>query len=176
MATESVWMDTARTLVTSALNESIRADVTVVGAGIAGMTTAYLLQGEGKAVVVLDDGPVCGGMTQRTTAHLTNAVDDRYFEIERIHGEKGARNAARSHTAAINRIEQIVREEGMDCDFERLDGYLFVSPGESREVLDRELAAVHRAGLTDVALLERGPAAHWTTACLRFRDRRSFIR
>ena len=53
------------------------------GAGIAGMTTAYLLGREGKSVVVLDDGPIGGGMTGRTTAHLVNALDDRYFELER---------------------------------------------------------------------------------------------
>ena len=89
------------------------------------MTTAYLLASEGKRVIVLDDGPIGGGMTGRTTAHLVNALDDRYFELERLHGETGARLAAESHTAAITRIETIVKEEGIDCEFERLDGYLF---------------------------------------------------
>ena len=55
------------------------------------MTTAYLLAREGKTVVVLDDGPIGGGMTERTTAHLSNALDDRYVEIERLHGEEGAK-------------------------------------------------------------------------------------
>ena len=62
------------------------------------MTTAYLLAREGNSVVVLDDGPVGGGMTVRTTAHLSNAFDDRYVEMERIHGEEGARLLANSHT------------------------------------------------------------------------------
>jgi glycine/D-amino acid oxidase-like deaminating enzyme/nitrite reductase/ring-hydroxylating ferredoxin subunit len=169
MATKSVWMDLQQTPPTSALDANARADVAVVGAGISGMTTAYLLQREGKRVAVLDDNSVGGGMTQRTTAHLTNAIDDRYFEIERIHGKDGARLAAQSHTAAIDRIEAIVREEKIACEFERLDGYLFIPPNESREVLDRELAAVHRAGLTGVELLERGPqGCLGDTPCLRF--------
>ena len=106
-------MDTAEPLLESPLTERISADVCIVGAGIAGMTTAYLLAREGKSVVVLDDGPIGGGMTGRTTAHLVNALDDRYFELERLHGEEGARLAAESHTAAINAIEAIV-EAGRD--------------------------------------------------------------
>ena len=53
------------------------------------------------------------GMTGRTTAHLVNALDDRYFELERLHGERGAQLAARSHTAAIDRVEEIVNESGV---------------------------------------------------------------
>src|SRR5437763_11314971 len=143
----SLWMATATVPQQTALTKDTHADVCVVGAGIAGMTTAYLLVRQGKSVAVLDDGPIAGGQTQRTTAHLSNALDDRYFEIERLHGPEGARLAADSHTAAIARIEAVVREEHIDCDFERLDGYLFLAPGESPKLLDRELAAAHRAGL-----------------------------
>src|SRR3989454_8925082 len=142
-ATTSIWMATEKMPSQPTLKEDSRANACVVGAGIAGMTTAYLLAREGKSVVVLDDGPIGGGMTGRTTAHLVTALDDRYFELERLHGEDGARLAARSHAASINRVEQIVTEEKIDCDFERVDGYLFVPPGESKDVLDRELEATH---------------------------------
>ena len=104
--TISVWMATAETPAEDALTKDTQADVVIVGAGIAGMTTAYLLAREGRSVVVLDDGPIGGGMTQRTTAHLVNALDDRYYELERLHGEDGARLAAESHTEAINRVEK----------------------------------------------------------------------
>ncbi|MDZ4803207.1 MAG: FAD-dependent oxidoreductase, partial [Bryobacteraceae bacterium] len=119
--------------------------------------TAYLLANEGRSVVVLDDGPIAGGETSRTTAHLVNALDDRYFELETMHGEKGARLAAESHTAAIDRIEAIVVKENIACDFERLDGYLFAPPGDSTEVLDKELEATHRAGLVNVERSGRAP-------------------
>jgi glycine/D-amino acid oxidase-like deaminating enzyme/nitrite reductase/ring-hydroxylating ferredoxin subunit len=164
----SIWMATAE-VSENPLKENTHADVCVVGAGIAGMTTAYLLAREGKSVVVLDDGRVGGGMTERTTAHLSNALDDHYFEIERLHGEEGSRLAAQSHTAAIDRIEAIVGEEGIDCDFVRVDGYLFVPPGESQDVLDRELRAAHRAGLDEVEHLAHVPVDSFGTgACLRF--------
>src|SRR5438067_1187482 len=122
-ASASVWMATAEMPSRPSLDKDTRADVCVVGAGIAGLTTAYLLADEGQSVVVLDDRPIGGGETSRTTAHLVNALDDRYFEIESMHGEKGAQLAAESHTAAIDRIEAIVANENIECDFERLDGY-----------------------------------------------------
>src|SRR5580765_3324418 len=140
----SIWMETEEIPQQSSLTEKTSSDVCVVGAGISGMTTAYLVAREGKSVVVLDDGPIGGGMTGRTTAHLVNALDDRYFELERLHGEDGARLAAESHTAAIDRVEQIVSDEKIACEFERLDGYLFVPPRESKKLLDDELAATHR--------------------------------
>ena len=106
----SVWMTTAEVPSFEPLAEDVTADVCVVGAGIAGLTTAYLLAQEGRSVVVLDDGPIGSGQTRRTTAHLSNALDDRYTEIERLHGERGARLAAESHTAAIARIASIFCE------------------------------------------------------------------
>ena len=162
-------MDTTEVALESALTERTSAHVCIVGAGIAGMTAGYFLTREGKSVVVLDDGPIGGGMTARTTAHLVNALDDRYFELERLHGEEGARLAAESHTAAINAIEAIVKQEGIKCEFERLDGYLFVPPRDSKKILDDELAAVHRAGLTDIEKVERVPWDSYDTgAALRF--------
>src|SRR3712207_6132980 len=155
--TTSVWMATAGEADSERLTGDSRADVCVVGAGIAGLSVAYHLSREGKSVVVLDDGPVAGGETARTTAHLVNALDDRYYELERLHGERGARLAAESHTAAVDQIEEIVEREGIDCDFERVDGYLFVGPGQSTEQLGWELRAAHRCGLTEVRYVERLP-------------------
>lgn len=165
----SVWMDTAELPLEPPLTERVSADVCIVGAGIAGMSTAYLLMREGKSVVVLDDGRIGGGMTGRTTAHLVNALDDRYFELERLHGEEGSRQAADSHTAAIDAIEAIVEQEAIKCEFERLDGYLFVPPRDSKKILDDELEAAHRAGLTDIEKVERVPWDSYDTgAALRF--------
>ncbi len=155
--TTSVWMATGEVPAGEPLAGDATADVCVVGAGIAGLTVGYLLAREGRKVVVLDDGPVAGGETARTTAHLVNALDDRYHELERLHGARGARLAAESHTAAIDQIEEIIEREGIDCDFERLDGYLFVAPGQSTEQLGEELRATHRCGLTEIKYVERVP-------------------
>jgi glycine/D-amino acid oxidase-like deaminating enzyme/nitrite reductase/ring-hydroxylating ferredoxin subunit len=170
----SVWAATAQVPAFSPLSSDTSADVCVVGAGIAGLTTAYLLTQVGKSVVVLDDGAIGSGMTGVTTAHLTNAIDDRYFHIEQLHGERGARLAGESQTAAIDRIESIVTRERIACDFIRLDGYLFCAPEHGEDVLDRELAAAHRAGLLNVAKIERAPLAFDTGPCLRFPHQAQF--
>lgn len=167
-ATLPVWPASVEMPAGSPLREHIEADVCIVGAGIAGLSTAYLLAREGRSVAVLEDGRLGGGMTERTTAHLSCAIDDRYTEIERLHGEEGARLAAESHAAAIDRIEQTAAEEGIECDFTRLDGYLFVPPGENEGILDEELQAARRAGLAGVELVERAPIAYDTGKCLRF--------
>jgi len=88
---KSLWTATASVRPHEALNSETSADVCVVGAGIAGISTAYALTQAGLSVVVLDDGPVGGGVTRFTTAHLASAIDDRYLELERVHGEAGAR-------------------------------------------------------------------------------------
>jgi hypothetical protein len=172
---EPLWTVTAKMPSFPPLNENLHADVCVVGAGIAGLTTAYLLTEAGKRVVVLDDGPLAGGMSSATTAHLSNAIDDSSFEIERIHGHEGARLAVASHTAAIHRIEAIVQKEKIQCDFERLSGYLFLPPGESEVLLDPELAAAHNSGLSDVEKIARVPWPDFDTGpCLRFPNQGQF--
>ena len=168
-ANTSIWMATANTPSQSPLKESIRTDICIIGAGIAGLTTAFLLGREGRSVVVLDDGAIGGGMTGRTTAHLSNAYDDRYVEIERLHGAEGARLTAESHTAAIEKIAEIVSREKIDCDFQWIDGFLFGAKPDDVKLLDDELAAAHRAGLIAVEKGARAPIDSFDTgAALRF--------
>jgi glycine/D-amino acid oxidase-like deaminating enzyme/nitrite reductase/ring-hydroxylating ferredoxin subunit len=151
------------------------ADVIVVGGGIAGVTTAYLLSKSGKKVIIVEDGYIGSGETGRTTAHITHALDDRYYDLEQTHGVEGAHIAAESHTAAINLIESIVNEERIDCDFERLDGFLFLDQSDKKESLDRELQATHRAGIRETEIVERAPLDSFDTgACIRFPNQAQF--
>lgn len=173
--TTSVWQGTFEMPTYPALDRDARADVCVVGAGIAGLSTAYLLAKSGSRVIVLDDGPVGGGESGRTTAHLTNAMDDRIYVLEHVHGEGGARRIVESHGAAVDCIEQIVARERIDCDFERVDGYLFLGGGDSERVLDEELAAAHRAGMEGVAKLDGVPDMSFAFGpCLRFPNQAQF--
>ena len=166
-SSESLWMATAPLERAAPLEEDESADVCIVGAGIAGLSTAYLLARAGRDVVVVDLGREGGQETPRTTAHLTNVVDDRFTEIERLHGEEASRLAGESHGAAIDRIEAIAREEEIDCDFERVDGWLFVQPEDPAD-LDEELAAARRAGLT-AERHDRIPVDSFDSGpCLRF--------
>lgn len=168
-ASWSVWMQTKVPSFKQKLPHNSEVDVCVIGAGIAGITTAYLLSQEGQRVIVIDDGPVGGGETSRTTAHLASAQDDRFTLLERYHGEAGTRIAAASHAAAIDRIEEICQRESIDCEFQRVDGYLFNPSGGEQKFLTQELKAAQRAGLADVELLPRAPIPGFDTGpALRF--------
>jgi glycine/D-amino acid oxidase-like deaminating enzyme/nitrite reductase/ring-hydroxylating ferredoxin subunit len=168
---QSVWKSTAEPLHFAPLTRNVTTEVCVVGAGIAGITTAYLLARAGKRVAVLDKGPIGGGETGQTTAHLSSAMDDGFHEIEKVHGEEGSRLTFQSHHAAIERIAAIVAEEGIPCDFERVDGYLVPGAGHGREFLEREHDAARRAGCEAVEMLPRGPIGDFETGpCLRFPD------
>jgi glycine/D-amino acid oxidase-like deaminating enzyme/nitrite reductase/ring-hydroxylating ferredoxin subunit len=167
--TTSVWMHRTRVGTFPQLDQDLFGDVVVVGSGIAGLTTAYLLAREGRRVVVLDDGPTAGGETARTTAHLTWAIDDRFSGVERTLGSKAARLAGLAHQAAVSRIEWAVNEEQIECGFERVAGYLFNPPGQEREDLEEELAACWRAGFHDVTMVPQVPdVAMGTGPALKF--------
>jgi glycine/D-amino acid oxidase-like deaminating enzyme/nitrite reductase/ring-hydroxylating ferredoxin subunit len=150
-------------------------DVAIIGGGIAGLTTAYLLSKSGKKVAVIEDGYIGSGETGRTTAHITHALDDRYYNLEEKHGLDGARNAANSHTAAIDLIESIIEEEKISCDFERLDGFLFLDPTDRKESLNKELEATHRAGIVTTEIVEKAPLESFNSGpCIRFPNQAQF--
>ena len=174
---DTVWAEANEIPEFKPLASDARVDVCIVGGGIAGLTTAYLLAKEGQRIVLLDDGPLAQGMTYVTTAHLSNEIDDRMTNIEFWHGAEGARLAVESHGAAIDRIESISRELGIDCDFRRLDGYLFAATEDDRQALVDELAAAKRAGLA-AEMVPRAPRWNISTPVRRFafRTRAACIR
>lgn len=124
-----------------------RADVLIIGAGIAGVSTAMSLLQEGREVLLLEKNFIGAGQTARSSAHLSNAFDDRYYKIVRWHGEEVACEVAASHTQAINLIEHRVNCHAIECGFKRVDGCLVAAPSDPVDVLRREYAAALRAGL-----------------------------
>jgi glycine/D-amino acid oxidase-like deaminating enzyme/nitrite reductase/ring-hydroxylating ferredoxin subunit len=171
----SYWIDSDPGKSFLPLDKDLTCEVVVIGAGIAGLTTAYLLAKAGKVVAVVEDGNIGSGETGRTTAHLVNAIDDRYYDLEKYFGKEGARFALESHTAAVDRIERIVKEEKIDCDFKRLDGYLFLHPTDTIESLQEDLKASREVGLSDIELMERAPISSFDTGpCLHYPNQAQF--
>ena len=143
----SYWIDSVTPLEFETLEEDIKADVVVIGAGISGLTTAYCLLERGFKVVVLEDGCIGSGETGRTTAHLTYAVDEGYLKIRHMFGIEESRKVAESHRAAIDKMEEIVRKEHIDCNFRRINGYLFLHPSGKSESLEEEFLATQEIEL-----------------------------
>jgi len=170
-----IWLEDISLPSLSALDRNLKTDVCVVGAGIAGLSAAYLLSRSGGKVVVIEDGQIASGQTLSTTAHVSSVPDDRYAAIKRTHGAEGAQQVAAALTAAINQIESIVEEERIECDFRRLDAYLFLAPGHDEQVLDQELQAANETGDLSVHRIPTSPLPSFDTGpCLRYQGQAQF--
>ena len=140
-------------------------DVVVIGAGVAGLTTAVELARAGRDVLVIEREGIGAGETLRTTAHLASALDDRFHVLARHHGRDGARLAAASHAAAIDWIEALAAS-GPDCGFRRVPGYLFPHADDAAGI-ERESEAAREAGL-EVERLDRLEPLQLRGPVLRF--------
>lgn len=167
-ASLSFWLENAPAVDAPPLIEDASCDVVVIGAGIAGLSCAYELSRFEQRVIVIDRGRVGTGMTARTSAHLASELDDRYYELIAQRSEDEARLYHDSQVAAINRIEAICRDEAIDADFARVDGFLFAGDEQGPAILERELDACRRLGVP-VEWADRAPVAGRDTGrALRF--------
>lgn len=164
--TQSVWMEVDAPEL-SPLAGDAETDVLVIGAGIAGLSTAYELARAGRPVLVLDRGRFGRGMTARTTAHLTFEIDDYFQELAKAHGQDHARLWYESQCSAVDRIEAICRDEAIDCDFARLDGYFVPAREADVDYLRKEFSAAREAGFGDAEWVASG-APVVGTAAIRF--------
>lgn len=141
----------------SALKGKLHVDVTIIGAGITGLSAALQLKLAGKRVAVVEQHQVGSGETGHTTAHLTEMMDAGYSTLQRDYGKESARQIAQAMQAANDQIARWVREFQIDCDFERVPGYLYVGGSEdtnrTQEIsqLKSELKACQESGVI----------AHW---------------
>ena len=137
MTTSSFWYEDTGLEKRPPLSEDISCDLVVIGSGIAGLSTGYEAACWGWKVVIIDRQESIGGvMTPRTTAHLASELDDYYHHLIKAVGEEDARLYHDSQVAAINRIESVCGDEGIDADFKRLDGFLV--PAEAAHQADLE--------------------------------------
>ncbi|SCY63433.1 Glycine/D-amino acid oxidase [Nitrosospira sp. Nl5] len=169
---KSVWM-TAALPQFPPLQEKLKTEVCVIGGGIAGLTAAYLLSREGKAVVLIDARKIGEGETARTTAHFF-PPDNRYFEIEDAFGSDKARVVAESFQLATDLVESVVRKEKIDCEFERLNGYLFSLTLDGYADLDKEFDAARKAGVEVHKKARVSGLSFNTGSCLEFPNQAQF--
>ena len=171
--TESLWSAANANHPTPRLPREVTCDACVVGAGMAGLTSAYLLAKAGKSVVVVDAKPeIASGESEYTTAHLAWYLDDHFTHLASVRGDDVAKVAAASHHAAIDLIGEIAKAESIDCDFKRVDGYLFAA-AKGAEILDDETKTMTRLGLPH-ARCTVGFEGQGVVDALRFPDHGQF--
>jgi glycine/D-amino acid oxidase-like deaminating enzyme/nitrite reductase/ring-hydroxylating ferredoxin subunit len=172
--TRSIWMDVEVSPRAPMLDQDLTVDTVIVGSGIAGLSTAYELSLEGRKVAVLDRGPITGGITARTTAHLTSLCDESFKNLIDVQGLDAAKRFYQSQAASIDRMEKIQNLESIDCDFRRLDGFLFPALGTDPSALDSNLEADRKVGI-EVEDCEGLPFETLKdTRCLRYANQGTF--
>lgn len=134
------------------LTEERYADVAVVGAGMAGILTAWLLQKEGFRVIVLEAAEAGSGQTGRTTAKITAQHGMKYYDLIQTAGLEKAKQYADANIKAIEKYEDMIREEHIECNFERLPAFLYAEKDDF--LLKREFEAEKKAGLQAVYVTE----------------------
>lgn len=120
-------------------------DVIVIGAGMAGILTAWYLQQERKQVLVLEAKEVASGQTQNTTAKITSQHGLKYQKLIHTVGRKKALLYAQANEQAIDEYEKLIGSQKIDCDFERLPAYLYSKQKE--DVLRKEAQAAASLGI-----------------------------
>lgn len=134
-------------------------DVLVIGGGITGLTTAYLLSQAGKRVCLLERDTIGSGDTYCTTAHLTYVTDLRLSELVKNFGKPAAGLVWHGGAAAIDTIQEITTREKIDCDFRRIPGYLHASlekESDERKSLNADIKLARELGF-EASFVESAP-------------------
>ncbi len=170
---KSLWIDSWPGQEFPALSGDRSADVVVIGGGVTGITAALMLRRAGKSVILIDALRVGRGNTGFTTAHLTSVLDTRYHRLLGSCGREGARLAAQSQQAALERMARFVAEEGLDCGFKRVPAYLYAEDEAGRADVQAEHAACIDLGF-DCALTAQLPLSFPVSLALRFGNQAKF--
>ncbi len=146
-STDSLWLASAPPTAYPSLVDDLEVDVAVIGGGIAGVSSALALKRDGARVALLERGVICGGASGLTTAKVSALQECRYSEIRELHGDDGAAAYAQAGLAAVARIDELVREERIDCAWERVTAYTYAAVTQHAAAVDREADAARAAGL-----------------------------
>ena len=168
---ESVWNSEVNFRKRDTLRENIKCDILVIGAGMAGLLTAYMLEKSGRDVIVIDAKSIGSGVTKNTTAKITCQHDLIYNKLIKEFGEEGALQYAKANELAIKRYKEIIEEKNIDCDFEYKDSYVY-SLNSTKNIED-EYDSAKKLGI-DAELLEEVDLPFKVKKALKFKNQAQF--
>lgn len=143
----SYWVESSTRPTFPKLDKDIDTDVCIIGAGITGIMSAYMLLNKGLKITLIDKGEICDGVTQNTTAKITSQHGLIYNYLEVTFGTEFAKLYLESNQKAIDTIESIVKKEKIECEFERADNYIYTCTDEYMQRIKDEVETVQRLGL-----------------------------
>jgi len=151
LATQSYWEDSSSVSRYRALDRNVTVDVVVVGAGITGLTAAYLIKQSGQRVAVIDRRRAGGVDSALTTAHVTNVTDVDLSELVKSFGRDHAWAAWDAGLAAIEQIDRTIQREEIECEWTWVPGYKHAPAGvaadeKTRRHLQEEAALAGELG------------------------------
>ncbi len=144
---ESYWLATTPESNYPVLSGDINVDVAIIGGGIVGITSAFLLKQSGVSVALIEADRIITGATGYTTAKITSQHNLIYNRLISQLGRGQAKQYAESNEAAIDRVEYIVRSWGISCDFVRKPAYVYAGSEDSAQKILDEVKAARSLGL-----------------------------
>ena len=116
-------------------------EITIIGGGLTGLTTAYYLSKAGKKVILLEKDKICNHTSGNTTGKITSQHGLFYNYLLQSVGRREAKNYLEANEQAIKNIAKIIEEEKINCDFEWQDNYVFSQNEKDIEKLKKEQEA-----------------------------------
>lgn len=168
---KSLWSESCKFRKREALNKDIKTDVLVIGAGIAGILTAYMLKQKGREVVVIDATEIASGNTKNTTAKITSQHNLIYSKLITEFGEEKARQYAKANELAIKKYKEIIEDRRIECDFEEKPAYVY-SLNEV-EVLKEEAEAAKKLGI-DAKFVQEANLPFKIKGAIKFNNQAQF--
>ncbi|MBS4199374.1 FAD-dependent oxidoreductase [Bacillus sp. FJAT-49732] len=143
----SYWLKSTKPPSFPSIENDLQVDVVIVGGGITGITTAYLLVKEGFQVAVIEASTIFNGTTGHTTAKVTAQHGLIYDEFIQHFGEEKARLYYEANKEAAEHIAELIHLHGIDCDFKKEDAYVYTNSNDSIQKLKNEYEAYKRLGI-----------------------------
>lgn len=169
----SLWKSTTASPNYPALSEDIEVEIAIVGGGITGITTAYLLAQSGKKVALLESHTLGGSTTGGSTGNLYTMLDSRLHHVQSKFDKETANTVAKSRTAAVNFVEDIVIKHKLDCDFKRVPWVLYSDEGKKDKTIEKEKKTMENYGL-EVEELNSLPLPFKTKLAIRVENQAQF--
>lgn len=129
------------------LNHDMEVDVCIIGGGLTGLTTAYYLSKTSLKIALLEKEKICEKTSGNTTAKITSQHDLFYDYLIQSQGIEKAKQYLEANEKAIRDIERIIKEENINCDFEKQSAYVYTTKVEENAKIKNEVEAVNSLGM-----------------------------